>query len=152
MARSPTYRVAAHWSRFVVKQTFEQLKPKRTFTPYVPGQGINLYNLNINAAIHGPQTIQHGWEWYEMGFFTYWHPSGATTLLCFDLPGKMRTEIQSVFTSHTINHACPHSLFALISEQLVRVYNDSVWSIRNHISQWEAVRVLLHASEQETVD
>lgn len=107
---------------------------KRTFTPYVPSQGTDLCNLDTHVAMHGPQTIRHGWEWYEMGFFTYWHPSGATTLLCFDLPAKMRTAVQSVFASHAVDHACPHSLFALLSEELVRRYNDSVWSIRNHIS------------------
>ena len=74
-----------------------------------------------------------------MGFFTCWTQSGPTTLLCFDLPAKSREDIQSMFTSQIIPRSCPYTMFSLVSDALLRLYDDSVWSVRNHISQWEAV-------------
>lgn len=129
-----------YWSRFTVKQTYDKLKPKRTFTPHVSNHNSSPDNWHADIAIHGPQSTRHGWEWYEMGFFTYWNQSGLTTLLCFDLPARSQSDIQSMFGSQSIDRSCPYAMFSLISDALLRLYDDSVWSIRNHISQWEARR------------
>jgi hypothetical protein len=78
-----------------------------------------------------------------MGFVTCWNASGHLTLLCFDVPAKSQTVIQSVFCSQSVDTTCPHAVFAVISDELLRLYDNSVWSIRNHISQWEAVGLAL---------
>lgn len=138
------------WSRFIVKQTYEKLKPKRTFTPHVSNHHSRPSDWNADIAIHGPQSVGHGWEWYEMGFFTHWNECGLTTLLCFDLPARLHADIQLLFGSQSIDHSCPYAVFSMITDALLRLYDCSVWSIRNHISQWEARRshetdyVLLH--------
>jgi hypothetical protein len=129
----------ACWSRFTIKQTYKELRPKRTFTPHVSNHKTRTDDWNTDIAVHGPQSMQHGWEWYEMGFVTCWNASGHLTLLCFDVPAKSQSVIQSNFSSQTIDTADPYAMFAVVSDELLRLYDNSVWSIRNHISQWEAV-------------
>lgn len=78
-----------------------------------------------------------------MGFFAYWTQSGPVTLLCFDLPAKSQSSIQSIFCSQDVSRSCPYAVFSLVSEMLLLLYDDSVWAVRNHISQWEAVSLVL---------
>jgi hypothetical protein len=78
-----------------------------------------------------------------MGFFAYWTQSGPTILLCFDMPAKSQSDVQSMFCSQDISCSCPYAVFSLISDALLRLYDDSVWALRNHISQWEAVSLVL---------
>lgn len=66
------------------------------------------------------------------------------TLLCFDVPAKSQTAIETILSSHGTKLDTPYAVFALISDELLRLYDSSVWSIRNHISQWEAVRVIFY--------
>lgn len=113
--------------------------PKRTFTPHISYHQPGLDNRGDNRSIHGPQSVLHGWEWYEMGFFVSWKPSGSLTLICFDLPTKSQSNIQSIIESQKIDISNPYSTFLFILDELLRLYDDSVWSIRNHISHWEAV-------------
>lgn len=74
-----------------------------------------------------------------MGFFASWKSAGQLTLICFDLPTKSQSLIQSMMESHIVDALNPYSIFLPVSDELLRLYDDSVWSIRNHISQWEAV-------------
>lgn len=79
-----------------------------------------------------------------MGFFASWKPLGSLTLICFDLPTKSQSKIQSMIGSYTLDIFNPYSALLLILDEMLRLYDDSVWSIRNHISQWEAVSRVLH--------
>lgn len=115
------------------------LKPKRTFTPHVSNHQSGTDGWDAEIIVHGPQSTRYGWEWYEMGFIACWNPSGLTTLVCFDVPERMRSYIQSLFNVNTVDSSSPYAIFSHVSEALLRLYDDSVWSIRNHISQWEAV-------------
>ena len=47
--------------------------------------------------------------------------------------------IRSMMESHAIDVSNPYSVLLPVTDELLRLYDDSVWSIRNHISQWEAV-------------
>lgn len=131
-----------YWAHFNVKQTFEGLRPKRVFVPHISHQKAEHHDLD--TLVHGPHSIQNGWEWYEMGFFAHWNPAGSVTLLCFDMPVKAQTAIETLFLSGIPKLDSPYAAFTLISDELLRLYDSSVWSIRNHISQWEAVRVVLN--------
>jgi hypothetical protein len=133
--------VTAHWCRFIVKQTFDNLAPKRTFVPYIPHDGKNGNDAGAHLGLHGPQTVQYGWQWHKMWFFTRWEASGARTHLCFDLSLHAIEYIQAELKSDAHLHRCesPYSILAIAVEGVTREYNDSVWSIRNQISQREAV-------------
>lgn len=122
-----------------MKQTYGILKPKRTFTPHVSNHQSDTDGWDAEIIVHGPQSTRYGWEWYEMGFIACWNPSGLITLVCFDVPERTQSNIQSLFGANTVDTSSPYAAFALISNALLRLYDDSVWSIRNHISQWEAV-------------
>ncbi|KAF2022590.1 hypothetical protein EK21DRAFT_82973 [Setomelanomma holmii] len=111
----------------------------RTFTPHVPNHQLGLGNGINDVAIHRSQSVQYGWEWYEMGFVASWKPPGPLTLICFDLPTRSQSKIQSMIDSHTIDVSNLYPTFLLVADELLRLYDESVWSIRNHISQWEAV-------------
>ncbi|KAF1971342.1 hypothetical protein BU23DRAFT_555880 [Bimuria novae-zelandiae CBS 107.79] len=45
-----------------------------------------------------------------------------------------------MFCSQDVSCSCLYAVFSLISDALLRLYDDSVWTVRNHISQWEARR------------
>jgi hypothetical protein len=125
-----------------VKQTYDKLQPKRTFTPHISNHDDSAGKWNADIAIHGPQSARYGWEWYEMGFFACWTQSGSLTLLCFDLPAKSQSHIQSITWPQDVSCYCPYAAFPQVLDALLRLYDDSVWAIRNHISQWEAVSLV----------
>jgi hypothetical protein len=77
-----------------------------------------------------------------MGFFACWTQSGSLTLLCFDLPAKSQSHIQSMSWPQDVLRSCPYAVFPQVLDALLRLYDDSVWAIRNHISQWEAVSLV----------
>ncbi|KAH7350407.1 hypothetical protein BKA66DRAFT_476291 [Pyrenochaeta sp. MPI-SDFR-AT-0127] len=130
-----------HWSRFIVKQTHTELRPKSSFTRHYSFGEISPLSKS-NAPIHGPGSVKHGWEWYEMGFFVHWTPPCSTTLLCFDLPEHMKASFQSALQSVTEKSDLidPYAVFGTVIHEILSLYNDSVWSLRNHICSMEAVR------------
>ncbi|OCK73236.1 purine and uridine phosphorylase, partial [Lepidopterella palustris CBS 459.81] len=136
-----------HWSRFVVKQTHKNLRPKRSFIRHHAAlEELDLekgHLPNTNEPIHGPRSILHGWEWYEMCLFVHWTPPHSTTILCFDLPKQLQTLVQSALTSNPDMTGCsdPYSVFSVILYNVLCLYDNSVWSIRNHICEWEATRL-----------
>ncbi|OAL48772.1 hypothetical protein IQ07DRAFT_645530 [Pyrenochaeta sp. DS3sAY3a] len=131
-----------YWAHFNVKQTFESLRPKEVFVPHISARqgGHKTEDHDLDTLVHGPHSIQNGWEWYEMGFFAHWNPAGSITLLCFDVPAKAQKAIEKLFLSGITKLDSPYAAFTLISDELLRLYDSSVWRIRNHISQWETRR------------
>lgn len=122
----------AHWSRFNVKQVFEELQPKRTYTS----------TFNNTSPVHDSRTRSCGWEWYEMSFFAHWTPPCATTtILCFNLPDIVRERLRKALyaCADKIDYADPYSILVVLVHQVLHLYDDSVWSIRDHVCKWEAV-------------
>ena len=129
------------WSRFVVKQTYETLRSGRGFVAH---KGSYLNMTDSKASIHSPKSRPHGWEWYEMGFFVHWKPF-STTVFCFDVPKHFQIALESTLVTkkETIMFSDPFSAYRIILNEVISLYNDSVWSIRNHICAWESVRLSL---------
>ena len=124
---------ADSWSRFLIKQTYKTLRPKRSFIEY----------QSAGIPIHGPKTIANGWEWFEMGFFVHWKPSQTTTVLCLDTPEKLQSLLGSALRRNdcNIDTADPYSLLSTLIDQVIALYDESVWSMRNHVCAAEAVRL-----------
>lgn len=133
-----------HWSRFVVKQLHKELRPKISFTRHRSATEKETLTAP-SAPIHSKSTIKHGWEWYEMGFFVHWQPPQSTTMLCFDVPVQMRESLLPVLSSNVTNAnlSDPYALFSTVVYELISLYNDSVWSLRNHVSAIEAVSIMI---------
>ena len=76
-----------------------------------------------------------------MGFFVCWTPH-HTTIMCFDLPQHFQMAFQSTLTSSkdNVELSDPYAVFTVLLYQMISLYDNSVWSIRNHICDWEAVR------------
>ena len=76
-----------------------------------------------------------------MGFYVHWTPPHNTTVMCFDLPEKVQASIKLALESSldSIDYKDPYSLFSIITGQIIALYDTSVWSLRNHICNWEAV-------------
>ncbi|KAF1834781.1 hypothetical protein BDW02DRAFT_597908 [Decorospora gaudefroyi] len=70
--------------------------------------------------------------------------------MCFDVPAVSQSTIYTTLCSQAVDPSLPYGSFAHILDELLRLYDNSVWSIRNHISRWEVRRtqeidyVLLH--------
>lgn len=120
-----------HWSRFVIKQTYKTLRPRPIYIP----------RHSFGERIHDSSSVQHGWEWYEMDFFVHWQSPGTTTIICFNAPEKLRTLLRSALVSseNGFDYMDPFSLFSYLSWELLTLYDTSIWSLRNHICEWEAV-------------
>lgn len=130
------------WSRFLIKQTYKTLRPKRSFIEYQPA----------GIPIHGPKTIVNGWEWFEMGFFVHWRPSQTTTVLCFDTPEKLQSLLGLALRRNgsNIDTADPYSLLSTLIDQVITLYDESVWSMRNHVCAAEAVRLSISRRNFDT--
>jgi len=122
----------AHWCRFNVKQVFQALKPKRTYTK----------TFDSTHPVHDSQTRVNGWKWYEMTFFAHWTPSrGTITILCFNVPDIVRDGLCEALdaSASKMDVADPYSITVVLVHQVLRMYDDSVWSIRDHVCEWESV-------------
>ncbi|KAK4443975.1 hypothetical protein QBC34DRAFT_488113 [Podospora aff. communis PSN243] len=135
----------SYWARFVVKQTHGRLRPKGSFIRHQPTQGLDPESSPLPSLLnplHGPKTISHGWEWYEMSLFVRWTPA-STTILCFDLPEPAKASVRNTLLSRaeSLTHSDPYAILAaVLIPEIVALYDNSVWSIRNHICEWEATR------------
>ena len=77
-----------------------------------------------------------------MGFFVHWKSSQTTTVLCFDTPEKLQSLLGSALRRNDcdVDTADPYSLLPTLMDQVIALYDDSVWSMRNHVCAAEAVR------------
>ena len=78
-----------------------------------------------------------------MSFFVHWRPIQGTTILCFDTPEKLQTLLETALRRNgsRIDTADPYSLLSTLIDSVIALYDDSVWSMRNHVCAAEAVRV-----------
>ena len=122
---------ADHWSRFLIKQTYKSLKPKCSFVEH----------QSSGIPTQGPIRISHGYEWFEMSFLVHWRPPGSTTILCFDVPEKLLQLLETALaqTGVKIDFTDPYSLLSCLFDQMLALYDESVWSMRNHVCTVEAV-------------
>ncbi len=76
-----------------------------------------------------------------MGFFVHWRPPQTTTVLCFDAPERLQSLLGSALQhkGSNIDIADPYSLLSTLIDQVIVLYDESVWSMRNHVCSAEAV-------------
>lgn len=77
-----------------------------------------------------------------MGFFTRWLHSGTGSVVCFNVPPSLQksiTDALALLPKEAI--ACdPYAFHTSIADMIVKLYDDSVWRIRNVIREIETSR------------
>ncbi|OCL13491.1 hypothetical protein AOQ84DRAFT_283021, partial [Glonium stellatum] len=89
----------------------------------------------VKTVLEGSETtrIDRGkdYRWYEMGFFTHWDHLGHCRIFCIDTPEKLPSDLQSVLNGPPFKCNNPFSMHIPLLDQIVRLYDDSVWRVRH---------------------
>ncbi len=89
-----------------------------------------------------------------MGFIVHWKPTYTTTVLCFDTPEKLQNLLGSALQhkGSNIDIADPYSLLSTLIDQVITLYDESVWSMRNHVCAAEAVSLEHYYARAHVLD
>jgi hypothetical protein len=100
-------------------------------------------------ALHSKQTIPHGWEWYETTLMISWNAERGVTIIVLDAPTQMKSALRVSLQEHAegLDMTDPYALLTELIEQMISLYTDSIWSIRNHVCHCESVGVQKIAEE-----
>lgn len=84
---------------------------------------------------------QQEYRWYEMGFFTKWISPGSQIAFCLDVPQTLCGSLQTLFLSPSTAPKISdiYWLHAVIIDEIIRLYDKSVWSLRDIIRVTELV-------------
>ena len=79
--------------------------------------------------------------WDKAAFFTTWLPTDHHVILCFDLPCAPQSRLQSALSSNPDTFCLndPYSLHAIIVEEVLSLFDISVWSLRDSVRMVEKV-------------
>jgi hypothetical protein len=82
-----------------------------------------------------------GYVWYQMGFFALQNAAGRTTVLCFDTPDRFRLQLLEDLNSSSRGFKEPdiHQLHTFLVEQILNLYDESVWALRDIVREVEKV-------------
>lgn len=82
--------------------------------------------------------------WHEMNFFGRWEP-GRCMILCVDTPDNFREQLEQAMNSEQggLDLSDPFVLHIPLMDQIITLYDQSVWSIRDLIRRVEKVIRLL---------
>ena len=77
-----------------------------------------------------------------MGFFTRWLHSGTGSVICFNVPPSLQKSIADalVLLPQEAIACDPYAFHTSIADMVVKLYDDSVWRIRDEIRKIETSR------------
>lgn len=78
--------------------------------------------------------------WYEMGFFTHWDHSGHCRVLCIDTPENLPSDLQTALKGSPFKRSDPFAMHIPLLDQIVRLYDHSVWRVRHPVRDIEKSR------------
>lgn len=83
----------------------------------------------------------HRYVWYQMAFFALRNASGRTTVLCFDTPDRFRLRLLEDLSSNSrgANEPDIHQLHTFLVDQILNLYDASVWALRDIVRNVERV-------------
>ena len=86
-----------------------------------------------------------------MGFFTRWTSKGGQILFCFDIPLMLRDRLQAPFLSPSTTPKLSdiYSPHVLIINEIINLFDRSVWSLRDIVRATEMVKLLSYATRKE---
>nr|KMM70685.1 hypothetical protein CPAG_06996 [Coccidioides posadasii RMSCC 3488] len=80
------------------------------------------------------------YRWYEMTFFTQWDIRGHCRVLCIDMPDRFLYDLQAILAGSSFEPRDPFSMHIAIFDQVVKLYDRSVWRLRDSIRRIEKNR------------
>lgn len=85
---------------------------------------------------------EHKYTWYEMSFYVYTLCTGAAVLFCFDTPRIFQDNLLRAMaaTRRVAEHQHHAYLQCMVIQEVTRLYDKSVWTLRDHIRKIEKVR------------
>lgn len=85
----------------------------------------------------------HEYEWYEMGFFTKWASPNSHIVLCFDIPQSLLASLTKAVSSSSmiLDSASIYSLHIIIIDEVLKLFDTAIWSIRDVIRKAELVDI-----------
>src|SRR3981081_2124483 len=74
------------------------------------------------------------YRWHEMTFFTQWVP-GHTMFLCIGNPETLKTGLTAslIEEAHSLDFSDPFSMHVPMMDQMIILYDMSVWKVRHVI-------------------
>jgi hypothetical protein len=81
------------------------------------------------------------YEWYMMGFATKWLPSNQSAVLCFGVPLSLQKSLHNALKSNQESRGFPdpYSLHVAIVEEVIKLYDTAVWTLRGLVRDIEKV-------------
>jgi hypothetical protein len=125
-----------------VKQIFEALRANPTFVQHKSYQDPNAEKLiSSYVALHGEQSAPYGWRWHELGLYMRSDSDSGLDILCLGFPEQLQTSICSALEDGVqgLEASDPWAIISVILREILVLYTDSVWSLRNHICKCETV-------------
>lgn len=98
------------------------------------------------VKIYNPGKSEDGkaYYWREMGFFIRWTSSGILRILGVDTPDKILEGLQASMLDNRISIsdilADPFAIFAPLLDEIVKLYDNSVWLVRHPVREIEQNR------------
>lgn len=99
------------------------------------------FRFLIKQTIRDSSGTDASYVWDNMGFFTNWLSADHQVILCFDLPLALQSTLQSALSSNQDNLSLndPYSLHTTIVEEVLSLFDISVWSLRDSVRMVEKV-------------
>ena len=84
-----------------------------------------------------------------MGFFTRWTSNDGHVLFCFDIPLILRDRLKTLFHSPSITPKLSdlYSPHVLVIDEIIKLFDTSVWSLRDIVRATEMVKPPSYARE-----
>lgn len=137
------------------KTSMTQARPKATVRSYA--LVIVLY-AHITSAmwfrclVKATFGFPPSYTWYEMTFLSIWEP-GRYMMLCIDTPNGFREELQhNLEREQKLDLQDPFAFLLPLMDQIILLYDHSVWGIRDLIRQVEKVIFITRLRFRQVAD
>ena len=90
------------------------------------------------------------YSWSEMSFYSTW-TAGCTISICFDVPkaSQMRLFQNLSASAQQLDVTDAYASHGVILGEVLFMYDESIWGLRNGVRQIEKVRIKLESSRNE---
>ncbi|KAF7504365.1 hypothetical protein GJ744_002422 [Endocarpon pusillum] len=118
----------------------------RAYTPQIWSQYL-VKQLERNTG-YKPN---HVYVWYSIKFWAFQTASGKTSVLCFDAPDRFRLELLESLKSRGWRSNDPgiYQLHTFLLDQIINLYDESVWALRDLVRNLERGRTGIRPVEPD---